>query len=259
MQESKSFITDQNKTLATFMKPQTTEQQIPQMSKIGNQQIPKKLIDKLLKQQENHPTPRATAPKKSQSKKSDNDVAKEDLIIKIMNYQNSGRFGALLKKNLKINFTREQLTKKSQSQLEAVMYRIRTYLNTRHMEGIYEQMVRTTANGYESIVTNFGYDIEGFSDLLLNNPAFWDAFEMWKLERKLPDVPPSLQLLYIISSTTVVANMKNRHKAVSRTERIDNKKEKDEKTKQVKTKKQDDVKQQQERKKSQLKVGEILI
>lgn len=183
------------------------------------------------------------------------DVVKEDLIIKITNYQNSRRFGQHLKKDLKISFSREQLLKKSEQQLEAIMYRIRTYLNTRHMEGVFEQMVKTTASGYENIVTSFGYDIRGFSDLLQNNPAFWDAFEMWKLERKLPDIPPSLQLMYIISSTTVVAHLQNKYndKAL-RESRVNEKKQ------QIKKKQQDKEKinKKENKEKMSLNVGAIV-
>lgn len=158
----------------------------------------------------------------SQSKSTSNKLNdKEDQIMRILNYQNSPRFGSSIKKELKFNYTREQLVKKSLEQLDNLLYRIRNYLNTRGMAGIYEQMVRTTAIGYENIVSNF-YDIEGFSDMLLNNPAFWDAFERWKIERTLPDIPPSLQLMYIISSTTILAHIKNSN-IPQRSRRSDNK------------------------------------
>ena len=133
---------------------------------------------------------------------------KEDQIMKVLNYQNSARFGNQIRKELKFNFTREQLTKKTLEQIDNILYRIRNFLNNRGLAGIYEQMVRTTAVGYENLVSEF-YDINGFSELLLNNPAFWDAFEMWKVERTLPDIPPSFQLMYIVASTTMVAHIKN--------------------------------------------------
>ena len=133
---------------------------------------------------------------------------KENAIMKIINYQNSGRFGSHIKKELTINFNREQLLKKNLEQLESILYRIRQFLNARQMDGIYDQMVKTTAMGYEDVVSNF-YDIRGFSDMLLSNPAWWDAFERWKLERELIDIPPSFQIAYIIATTTVMAHMKN--------------------------------------------------
>ena len=133
---------------------------------------------------------------------------KEDVIMKILNYQNSNRFGALIKKELKMNYSRDQLAKKTLEEIENLLYRIQSFLNNRNMAGIYEQMVKTTAVGYENIVSEF-YDIKGFSNLLVQNPMFWDTFEMWRCERSMPNIPPSLQLLYIVSSTTLVAHVQN--------------------------------------------------
>ena len=266
MPQSQIFTTDSTKTLAKIMNQQQQQpQQIPSLQDIGNQKIPTKLIDNLLKKQ--------TKPKKktmkalpvpqnnSKSFPSNNnntnvDISKEDLITKILNYENSTRFGAYIKKEMKINFSREQLSKKSLSQLEALMYRIRTSLNSRHMEGVYDHFVKTIASGYENVVTSFGYDITGFQTMLLNNPAFWDAFEMWKLERKLPEIPPSLQLMYIISSTTFVAHLQTQSRAVE--PRQDKKKTQKSMSKQVKKKQQDVIIQDKEYKKTQIKVGSVL-
>ena len=265
MPQSQNFLLDPNKTIGNFMTPQKSnpnhEKPIPKMKDIGNQQIPKKLIDKLLKDDTkkqrktklSNPNPVSPLSKLSQSSIA---VHKEDAMIKITNYQNSRRFGPSLKKDLKISYTREQMNKKSVDQLEAILYRIRTYLNARHMEGVYEQMVRTTASGYENIVTSFGYDITGFSELIQNNPAFWDAFEMWKLERKLPDIPPSLQLMYIISSTTVIAHLQNKYQAPSKPDRTDKKKDKEEKIKKVK--KSQKLEKEKQREKTKLEVGTIV-
>ena len=135
---------------------------------------------------------------------------KEEKIMQVLNYQNSARFGNDVRKTLKFNYTRDQLVKKTIDQIDNILFRIRNYLNNRGMNGIYEQMVRTTATGYENLITNFGYDITGFGDMLFANPAFWDSFERWKIEKTLPDVPPSFQLMYIISATTMLAHMKNK-------------------------------------------------
>lgn len=132
---------------------------------------------------------------------------KEQKIMQVLNYQNSPRFGPDIRKQLKYSFTREQLVKRSIDQIDNLLFRIRSFLNNRGMNGIYEQMIRTGAVGYEKIVSEF-YDIEGFSDLLFANPSFWDAFERWKIERKLPDIPPGMQLMYIVTSTTLLAHMR---------------------------------------------------
>jgi hypothetical protein len=77
------------------------------------------------------------------------------------------------------------------------------------MDQVFEHMIKVSAKGYEDLVSGFGYNIDGFSDLLLANPAFHDAFERWKIEQKVPEVPPSLQLMYIIASTTYIAHLQN--------------------------------------------------
>lgn len=138
-------------------------------------------------------------------------VGKEKKIMKILKYLGSKRFGAKLKSELGIKYTRPQLLKCSNDNLDAILFRIRNYLNTRNMDMVFEQMARYTAKGYEDLVSNF-YDIEGFSDLLMQNPAFWDAFERWKIEHEMPDVPPSVQMMYIIASTTYIAHLQKQVK-----------------------------------------------
>ena len=134
-------------------------------------------------------------------------IVKEDLINTIVKYQTNPRFGQIVNKELGMKYTRTQLVKYNIDNLETILHRIRTHLNTRNMDQVFEHMARVTAKGYEDIVTGFGYNIEGFSELLMQNPAWHDAFERWKIEQKIPDVPPSLQLLYIIASTTYIAHI----------------------------------------------------
>ena len=208
-----------SKKLSDIMNPQTSnikQEMKPQMSSLGklmstkdskktsskHKSLTKQQIHTLMKN-----TTAATTVEKKYSSKENKLNLKEDKVMRILNYQNSSRFGASIRKELKFNYTRDQLMKKTLDQIDNVLYRIRNYLNNRGMNGIYEQMVKTTAIGYENIVSEF-YDIEGFSDMLMQNPAFWDAFERWKIERTLPDIPPSLQLAYIIGTTTMLAHMK---------------------------------------------------
>lgn len=172
--------------------------------------IPKKMKNNgLLKEQLDLSLQQANPMKKYSSKDNKLNI-KEEKIMQVLNYQNSARFGNDVRKTLKFNYTRDQLVKKTIDQIDNILFRIRNYLNNRGMNGIYEQMVRTTATGYENLITNFGYDITGFGDMLFANPAFWDSFERWKIEKTLPDVPPSFQLMYIISATTMLAHMKNK-------------------------------------------------
>ena len=175
----------------------------PKMPKKSKKNMTKEQITNIMNMNQSQ-TPAQQAKYSSKDNKLN---IKEDKVMRVLNYQNSSRFGPSVRKELKFNYTRDQLMKKSLDQIDNVLYRIRNFLNNRGMNGIYEQMVRTSAIGYENIVSEI-YDIEGFSDMLMQNPAFWDAFERWKIERTLPDIPPSLQLMYIVGSTTLIAHMK---------------------------------------------------
>lgn len=148
-------------------------------------------------------------------------IVKEDLITKILKYQHNKRFGPVINKELGFKYTRAQLSKQSIDSLETILHRIRTHLNTRNMDKVFEHMAKVTAKGYEDLVTGFGYNIEGFSDLLMDNPSFHDAFERWKIERKIPDVPPSFQLMYIIASTTYMAHVMNKSHTAVREKKIE--------------------------------------
>ena len=130
---------------------------------------------------------------------------KEKIILKIQKYQSSKRFGSYITKELKINQSRDQLAKLSVERLNNILVRIRLNLNSRNLDNIFENLAITSAKGYETVVSHFGYNINGFTELLMANPGFWDAFERWKIEREMPDIPPGIQLAYIISSTSIAA------------------------------------------------------
>ena len=148
----------------------------------------------------------------SLSKVGSKGVVKEDYILKILKYQCNKRFGPIINKELGFKNSRVQLTKHNIDSLETILHRIRTHLNTRNMDKVFEHMVKVSAKGYEDLVSGFGYDIDGFTELLLSNPAFHDAFERWKIEREIIDVPPSFQLMYIVASTTYMAHLTHPHK-----------------------------------------------
>ena len=161
------------------------------------------------------PTPSDPTPVKKTDVKN-KEIEKEDLITKIIKYQNNKRFGTIINKELGFKYTRPQLSKQSIDGLETILHRIRTHLNTRNMDQVFEHMAKVTAKGYEDLVSGFGYNIEGFQEILFQNPAFHDAFERWKIERKIPDIPPSFQLMYIIASTTYIAHLQNKHVVANR-------------------------------------------
>ena len=229
MPKSNTFKLSKKGTLKNMMNPPI---KVPEMSQQGKmeQDIMKYLMKKSKQdalaeaipkmssksrkttQQKDLSLPNKTLPpKKFLSDEKNKGIVKEDIIAKILKYQGNKRFGPIINKELGFKYTRAQLSRLSIDNLETILHRIRTHLNTRNMDQVFEHMAKMTAKGYEDLVTGFGYNIEGFSELLLQNPAFHDAFERWKIERKIPDIPPSFQLMYIIASTTYIAHTSNKH------------------------------------------------
>ena len=202
MPQSNTITIDSNKTLQTFnLKNQ-------KLSGAKPEKLPPKKVNKNLKQLLKTSSSKTSTSKKTEPSLKEK-LEKEELSRVIIKYETNERFGAIIKKELGFKHTETQLSKKSKDELEVMLQRIRTHLNTRNLDQMFNHMVKQTAKGYEELVTGFGYDIRGFEQLLMNNPAFWDAFERWKIEHKMPDVPPSLQLMYIVASTTYVAHAKN--------------------------------------------------
>lgn len=219
---------DENMTLESIM-GNPTSQQMNQNDKLY--EMLSESVRKLNREETNANTKkkvRAKAPKAPKAPKSQATalpniapakapIDKEMLIMKIQKYQASRRFGNYITKDLKITQSREQLNKCSVDKLNGILHRIRLNLNNRNMDAIMETMAVTCAKGYENVVSNF-YDIEGFTDLLTQNPGFWDAFERWKIEREMPDIPPGIQLAYIIATTTLAAHTMNAGKSVKEAE-----------------------------------------
>ena len=185
-------------------------------------------------------------------------IEKEDMINKILKYQGNRRFASTIKEELGFKYTRAQLNKYTKENVETILHRIRTHLNTRNMDQVFNHMAKVTAKGYEDVVTGFGYNIEGFQEILFENPAFHDAFERYKIEKKVPEIPPSFQLLYIIASTTYIAHISN--KKYIETKEIKKEPPKNKiQPKQIQKKeiqKKDDI---EDRLKSNYKPGDIII
>ena len=207
---------DTNQTLKGIMNNQMMNSNLPKTAKEKKQSLSDML--KNLPQNQKAATKRPTqrANQVNQVNQANqvnqvqaNQVNKENLIMRVIKYQTSKRFGPTLKKDLKINFTRDTLARKTPDQIELILHRIRTFLNSRNLDAVFEHMATTCAIGYEKTVSPF-YNIDGFSHILLQNPDFWDCLERWKIERELPNIPPHLQMLYIVASTTITAHEFNK-------------------------------------------------
>ena len=139
---------------------------------------------------------------------------KSKLIYQILKYIDSPRFGTYIKKTLKISPNYNSLLKKSIKNLNETLDRIRINLDNRNLDGFYQSMLVNATLSFETMMENF-YSIEGFSDSLMNNPHFLDSVERYKIENigKMPSIPPSLQMIFIMSQTAMICHSVSKKKS----------------------------------------------
>ena len=130
---------------------------------------------------------------------------KQRMIFTIQKYQDSPRFSDIVRNELKITQNYSQLSEMPMIDLENILSRIRIHLDNKNLNKFYDNIATTTAITYETAISQF-YNIDGFSDMLLDNDEFWNIFERYKCEYQLPAVNPTMQLLFIIAQTTFMAH-----------------------------------------------------
>ena len=130
---------------------------------------------------------------------------KQKIIFKIQKYQDSSRFGDIVRHELKFNQKYDELSDMTMNELENMLSRIRIHLDNKNLDKFYDSIVTSGAVMYEQSVSMF-YDIEGFSDILLDNDEFWNCVERFKCETELPSVNPTTQVLYMIAQATIMAH-----------------------------------------------------
>lgn len=167
------------------------------------------------------PQPQKKPPKskpKSKKTKVNNKESKEKqvLIYKILKYQDNLRFCHVVRDKLKIKYTNEQLQKKSNKDLEDILNRIRINLDNKNLDEFYNGILKMTTSTLENVVTPF-YNIDGFSEMLLEDEQFLDSYERLKIENELPNIPPSLQMMMIISRCVVICHTMNKYKKPQKT------------------------------------------
>ena len=108
---------------------------------------------------------------------------------------------------LKINFTETALQKKKVKFLEDTLDRIRINLDNRNLDNFYNALLVNATMSFETLMEHF-WTIQGFSDSLMNNPHFLDSVERFKIENigKMPSLPPSIQLIFIMSQTAFICH-----------------------------------------------------
>ena len=216
MPASNTFQLDSKKTLKNIMNPKPIPAETSKQSKME-----KDIMKHLMKESKKEAIKTTLSNKKLSksdnknvdNKKDEDHIEKEKMINTIIKYETNKRFGTIINKELGFKHSRTQLSKLKNDNLETILHRIRTHLNTRNMDQVFQHMAKVSAKGYEEIVSGMGYNIEGFQELLFQNPSFHDAFERWKIENgtNIPNIPASLQLVYIVASTTYIAHISNAH------------------------------------------------
>ena len=58
------------------------------------------------------------------------------------------------------------------------------------------------------MLSNF-YNIDGFTDNLMENKTFMDGLERYKIEHPLPQVSPAIQMSYALLSTIFITHQLN--------------------------------------------------
>ena len=74
-------------------------------------------------------------------------------------------------------------------------------------------MLQNATLSFEKLMEHI-YTIEGFSDSLMQNDHFLDCIEQYKIQNitKMPSLPPSIQLIFIMSQTAMVCHQLAIHK-----------------------------------------------
>ena len=135
----------------------------------------------------------------------DNSDEKKQLIFTIQKYQDSLRFGKIVKFELGFKESFTELSAKSDMDLENILYRIRQHLDNKHLDKFYENMATTLAITYEQALSII-YPIYGFSDMLLENDDFWNCYERYRIESQFPSINPVTQMLFMIGQFTLIAH-----------------------------------------------------
>ncbi len=127
----------------------------------------------------------------------------------ISRYQASERFSDIIKKQLGIKFSEAQLQKKSLSVLQGILSKIQMHFSNRGTDKLFDMAVKNGSITYEKIISQY-YDIDGFTNNFLGDPAVLDSLECFKCENVQMAIPPIYQLIFAIISCTYITGQINR-------------------------------------------------
>ena len=137
---------------------------------------------------------------------------RQNLIFIIQKYQSSERFGKYVRTELKVSYTSESLNKKSTSQLQAILDKIRLHLDNQNLNKIYDSALYSSTAAIEAFSKPLGVNVDGFSTMLMSNEEFKNCWERLKCETIMPTVPSHVQLCFILGQTYFLAYAINKQK-----------------------------------------------
>ena len=135
----------------------------------------------------------------------ENSESKQKLIFTIQKYQDSSRFGKIVKYELGFKQSFVELSEKTESELENILNRIRSHLDNKNIDKFYENMATSVAITYEQVLSPM-YNIDGFTDLLLDNEEFWTCWERYRIESEFPAVNATTQMMFMVGQMTIMAH-----------------------------------------------------
>ena len=134
---------------------------------------------------------------------------KQKLILIICRYMDSKRFEHVIKDKLKMKFTEAQLQKKKINALRDIHSRIKTNLNNKSNDMIFDLMVKNGCMMYESIINSM-YECKGVGKQLQTNDEFLDLVEMFRCEYSVvPNIDPSIRLALCVAGCTYITHTMN--------------------------------------------------
>lgn len=139
---------------------------------------------------------------------------RQNLIYIIQKYQSSERFGNYVRSELKITYTNETLSKKSVSQLQTILNKIRLHLDNKNLSKVYDSVLFSTTTMIEMMSKPVA-NVDGFNNLLMENDEFLNCWERYKCESIMPTIPSHLQMLFILGQTYLLAYSMNKMKEPS--------------------------------------------
>ena len=137
---------------------------------------------------------------------------RQNLIFIIQKYQSSERFGKYVRTELKVSYTSESLNKKTTSQLQAILDKIRLHLDNQNLNKIYDSALYSSTAAIEAFSKPLGVNVDGFSTMLMSNEEFKNCWERFKCESVMPTIPSHVQMCFILGQTYFLAYAINKQK-----------------------------------------------